>query len=801
MSGLPAIVPPIPKKTSATSSQINYDDLVFDKRIGSGGYADVYLGKYGSTQVAIKKIRVISSEEEKDTFFREICNLSELKNPNLLQFIGYTIEPTWCIITHYVPGGSLYDSLRSKDSLTDTELQIIAYGIANGMSYLHAKDYIHRDLKSQNVLLDENKYPVVCDFGSSKRKQTLRSLPGQIGTVNYMAPEFLNSKKHDEKVDVYSFGILLWELVTKENPFSGMTSEQVICAVILHDRRPTLPDDILGETEALIVNCWDKDPKKRTHFSLIVDYLKENMLFKNVNKEVFAQYVANSTPSRQTSARGIRTKSARPFTPSFIQDSEPIDLKERVSMLQSCDESEFLDSLKYFNDHFEEVAFFPVVKEIIPTIFYRLTKCNTMNSLIVQLTSKLIRYTQLLIVFADTPSLHSYVCPATFDVFNSIVSSPFADRITVQVVDELFKLVNSEDPDVSYKSIFLLCRISNIIMDYDLNSRLRVHLPIFANINGGYLVLRHLHHMSEVIDEAIICIFIRSNIKSNIIGGYDLFLAMDKSMELIDLNSVLDHMLQKNQDVDLNLSNITLDIIYRFHKEIPKEHIPNFIYALIECVQNHLLRNASLLLCLLSEHITITATMIKKIIGMIIPSKNSESSVYIMKYVAVLCLKHNFFSEIFNTIGFSKFIKSVLDRNEGESYCLVFTLLYKYPGKYSSELKRELIDDGVIDSLLVAVLTAPDSSFLDFTAKTIYKVIPFGFIEKYKDLAGLITRKLSEHKCYKSCIHLAHQLLMYKEVRDSFIDLNLANVLICLEDLPEELGKVRRIIYDALITR
>ncbi|EAY17062.1 TKL family protein kinase [Trichomonas vaginalis G3] len=188
-----------------------YDNLQFVKVIGNGAYGEVWEGIYLPTQkkVAIKKLHTdILDGNMHELYNREVLALSTLKNTFLLPFIGFTTVPPYCIVTKFIPNNSLFNNLHGKENalqLTPTEFNIIAFGIAVGMSYLHANKTIHRDLKSQNVLIDDRKYPIICDFGSSKNTDLSLTMTGQGGTPSYMAPEFLQNEKYDEKVDVYSY--------------------------------------------------------------------------------------------------------------------------------------------------------------------------------------------------------------------------------------------------------------------------------------------------------------------------------------------------------------------------------------------------------------------------------------------------------------------------------------------------------------------------------------------------------------------------------------------------------------------
>ena len=228
---------------------IDHNQLKFERVIGMGGYGEVSIGYHIPTglKVAIKKLfDVNESQINKELYHREIQALSLVKNIFLLPFIGFTNTPPYCIVTKYIPNGSLYDALHetqtplssprvsapsipqkakndskkgskkiktkkktksktpneddensdnnSQHSLTATEKTFIAYGISVGMQILHEKGIIHRDLKTQNILIDEHKCPIISDFGSSRYTSGNAPMTSSFGTQNYMAPEFIQGE-------------------------------------------------------------------------------------------------------------------------------------------------------------------------------------------------------------------------------------------------------------------------------------------------------------------------------------------------------------------------------------------------------------------------------------------------------------------------------------------------------------------------------------------------------------------------------------------------------------------------------
>lgn len=149
--------------------------------------------------------------------------ISDLKHPNIVLYMGICITADkFIMVTEYLENGSLFDQLhKKKKKFTEVEKIEIAYEIVKGMVYLHnMKKILHRDLKSSNVLIGEDWNVVkLCDFGLSGQK-TKHKKRKRVGTIQWMAPEVIRQEdKIDEKSDIYSFGVIMWELLTERIPY------------------------------------------------------------------------------------------------------------------------------------------------------------------------------------------------------------------------------------------------------------------------------------------------------------------------------------------------------------------------------------------------------------------------------------------------------------------------------------------------------------------------------------------------------------------------------------------------------
>ncbi|XP_044507849.1 uncharacterized protein LOC123227211 [Mangifera indica] len=270
---------------------IKNEDLEELRELGSGTFGTVYHGKWRGTDVAIKRIKKScftgrSSEQERLTveFWREAEILSKLHHPNVVAFYGVVQDGpggTLATVTEFMVNGSLRHVLLSKDRHLDRRRKlIIAMDAAFGMEYLHSKNIVHFDLKCDNLLVNlKDPLRPICkvgDFGLSKIKRNTLVTGGVRGTLPWMAPELLNgsSSKVSEKVDVFSFGIVLWEILTGEEPYANMHYGAIIGGIVNNTLRPLVPSSCDYDWRLLMEQCWAPDPVARPSFTEIARRLR-----------------------------------------------------------------------------------------------------------------------------------------------------------------------------------------------------------------------------------------------------------------------------------------------------------------------------------------------------------------------------------------------------------------------------------------------------------------------------------------------------------------------------------------------
>ncbi|KAL1567764.1 Serine/threonine-protein kinase ht1 [Salvia divinorum] len=257
--------------------------LFIGNKFASGAHSRIYRGIYKQRAVAVKMVRIPTHKEEtrallEQQFKSEVALLSRLYHPNIVQFIAACKKPpVYCIITEYMSQGTLRMYLNKKEpySLSVETILRLALDISRGMEYLHSQGVIHRDLKSNNLLLNDEMRVKVADFGTSCLETQCREAKGNMGTYRWMAPEMIKEKPYTRKVDVYSFGIVLWELTTALLPFQGMTPVQAAFAVAEKNERPPLAASCQPAIAHLIKRCWAVNPSKRPDFSEIVCALEK----------------------------------------------------------------------------------------------------------------------------------------------------------------------------------------------------------------------------------------------------------------------------------------------------------------------------------------------------------------------------------------------------------------------------------------------------------------------------------------------------------------------------------------------
>eukprot|EP01102_Stenamoeba_stenopodia_P016672 TRINITY_DN584_c0_g1_i2.p1 TRINITY_DN584_c0_g1~~TRINITY_DN584_c0_g1_i2.p1 ORF type:complete len:364 (-),score=55.04 TRINITY_DN584_c0_g1_i2:127-1218(-) len=280
------------------NSAIDLSMLKMEKEIGKGSFGVVWLASYKKERMAVKQMEgdVMRDIEVLRDFQRELWIGCSLDHPNLVKLVGCSITPKCLLMMEYIPHGNLYDVLHdSSKQIGWRSVMKIASDIASGMSFLHNMDppFLHRDLKTPNILLASldpraSVMAKITDFGETQA--FVVQLKGRDGLMNpfWLAPEVMTDQPYSEKMDVYSFGIILWELHVRQHPYSEYPVSSNFASklenAIIDGLRPTFgprwtafPDLFvpLPHTEyvTLAEECWSPDPEDRPDFNVILNRL------------------------------------------------------------------------------------------------------------------------------------------------------------------------------------------------------------------------------------------------------------------------------------------------------------------------------------------------------------------------------------------------------------------------------------------------------------------------------------------------------------------------------------------------
>uniref|UniRef100_A0A674BJ19 LIM domain kinase 2 n=1 Tax=Salmo trutta TaxID=8032 RepID=A0A674BJ19_SALTR len=270
-------------------------DLIHGEVLGKGFFGQAIKVTHKATgEVMVMKELIRCDEETQKTFLKEVKVMRSLEHPHVLKFIGVLYKDKRLnLITEFIEGGTLKDFIRDMDQFPWEQRVSFAKGIASGMAYLHSMSIIHRDLNSHNCLVKLDNTVVVADFGLSRlmveevkqpppeklvnKKRVFRRIDRKkrytvVGNPYWMAPEMLNGKRYDEKVDIFSFGIVLCEII-------GQVNADPECLPRTYDfglnvdkfMEKFLPDNCPPAFFPLAVACCDLIPENRPAFQKLED--------------------------------------------------------------------------------------------------------------------------------------------------------------------------------------------------------------------------------------------------------------------------------------------------------------------------------------------------------------------------------------------------------------------------------------------------------------------------------------------------------------------------------------------------
>nr|KJB58019.1 hypothetical protein B456_009G190600 [Gossypium raimondii] len=258
--------------------EIDTSLLKYESKLASCSYGDLYKGTFYGQDVAIKVLRMEHLNENlRREFTQEVNIMRKIQHKNVVQFFGAcATPPNLCIVTEFMSGGSIYDLLHKQKSGFKLPLLLkLAIDVSEGMSYLHQNGIMHRDLKAANLLMDENGVVKIADFGVARVQAQPGVMTAETGTYRWMAPEVIEHKPYDHKADVFSFGVVLWEMLTGKLPYENLTPLQAAVGVVQKGLRPVIPQHTRPKFVELLERCWQQDPSLRPEFSEITNLLED----------------------------------------------------------------------------------------------------------------------------------------------------------------------------------------------------------------------------------------------------------------------------------------------------------------------------------------------------------------------------------------------------------------------------------------------------------------------------------------------------------------------------------------------
>ncbi|KAK2583474.1 hypothetical protein KPH14_009442 [Odynerus spinipes] len=267
--------------------EIDYNEIEREQVVGKGSFGVVWKGRWRGQYVAVKHI---NSEGERKAFTVEVRQLSRVFHPNIVKLYGACTKNPVCLVMEYAEGGSLYNVLHCNPQPRYTASHAMSWALqcARGVAYLHnmkPKPLIHRDLKPPNLLLVMGGQTLkICDFGTACDLNTY--MTNNKGSAAWMAPEVFEGSRYTEKCDVFSWGVILWEVLSRKKPFDeiGASAYRIMWAVHI-GQRPPLIEGCPKPIEELMTRCWQKCPEDRPSMDEVVRIMTVLFEFFNSNLE------------------------------------------------------------------------------------------------------------------------------------------------------------------------------------------------------------------------------------------------------------------------------------------------------------------------------------------------------------------------------------------------------------------------------------------------------------------------------------------------------------------------------------
>ncbi|KAK2391166.1 mitogen-activated protein kinase kinase kinase [Trifolium repens] len=250
------------------------------KLLGRGTFGHVYLGfnSESGQLCAIKEVRAVGDDQTSKECLKqlnqEIDLLSQLSHPNIVQYHGSDMgEETLSVYLEYVSGGSIHKLLQEYGSFKEPVIQNYSRQILSGLSYLHSRNTVHRDIKGANILVDPNGVIKLADFGMAKHINSSSSMLSFKGSPHWMAPEVvMNTNGYSLPVDIWSLGCTILEMATSKPPWSQYEGVAAIFKIGNSKDMPEIPDHLSNDAKNFIKLCLHRDPSTRPTAQMLLNH-------------------------------------------------------------------------------------------------------------------------------------------------------------------------------------------------------------------------------------------------------------------------------------------------------------------------------------------------------------------------------------------------------------------------------------------------------------------------------------------------------------------------------------------------
>eukprot|EP00029_Vermamoeba_vermiformis_P010127 TRINITY_DN526_c0_g2_i7.p1 TRINITY_DN526_c0_g2~~TRINITY_DN526_c0_g2_i7.p1 ORF type:complete len:1042 (-),score=152.68 TRINITY_DN526_c0_g2_i7:28-3153(-) len=254
-----------------------FDQIAFGEQLGQGANGQVFKGTWKSTTVALK----VSMTQANSSVISELELMMQLRpHPNVVQLLGFSVHPetdSIILIIEFCEGGSLDTKLyNSRDEISiKTQIQWLT-GIAKGLSHLHSNNVVHRDVAARNVLVHRNE-PKLTDFGMSRlvdEQKQHGTTKSELGPIRWMSPESLKNKEYSAKSDVWSFGIVMFEIVAREEPHANADPIEIGRLIRDSGLTPVIPPSCHPQLAEIMRQCWEMSSQSRPKIESIIQSLE-----------------------------------------------------------------------------------------------------------------------------------------------------------------------------------------------------------------------------------------------------------------------------------------------------------------------------------------------------------------------------------------------------------------------------------------------------------------------------------------------------------------------------------------------